>query len=93
MNHEPSEKDLEFLSDEIMKDHTNLDWRDLLPYINIPTMVLVARKSNVFPWQGSAYVAEKIPNSRVEFFEDCGHMLFWENPEKFNSLIKSFCDK
>lgn len=76
-----------------MKDHTNLDWRDFLPYINIPTLVLVARKSNVFPWQGSAYVAEKIPNSRVEFFEDCGHMLLWENPEKFNSLIKSFSDK
>lgn len=98
---EPSNEDLKFLTDEIMKsparvkieimrDHTNLDWRDFLPYITIPTLVLVAKESKVFPWEGSAYVAEKVPNSRLEFFEKAGHMLFWEHPEKFNRLIKEF---
>lgn len=99
--HEPSEKDLKFLADEIMKcpakvkieimrDHTNLDWRDFLPQINIPTLVTVAKNSNVFPWEGSAYVAEAVPGSRLEFFEKSGHMLFWEEADKFNKIIKEF---
>lgn len=101
--HEPKEKDVKFLADEIMKcpakvkieimrDHTNLDWRDFLPYISIPTLVLVARNSAVFPWRGSAYVAEVVTNSQLEFFEDSGHMLFWEEADKFNGLIKKFVD-
>lgn len=103
LNHDPSDEELKFLADEIMKcparvkidimrDHTNLDWRDFLPYISIPTLVLVGRKSNVFPWQGSAYVGEKVQNGRVEFFEDCGHMLFWDDPAKFNKLVREFAE-
>jgi len=98
---EPSDEDVNYLADEIMKcpakvkieimrDHTNLDWRDFLPYISIPTLVTVAKNSNVFPWQGSAFVAEAIPNSQLEFFEESGHMLFWDEAEKFNALIKEF---
>lgn len=99
--HDLDEKDVQFLADEIMKcparvkieimrDHTNLDWRDFLPHINIPTLVLVARNSGVFPWEGSAYVAESVPESRLEMFEDSGHMLFWEEAKKFNTLVDEF---
>lgn len=101
LNHEPTEEETSFLADEIMKcsktakieimrDHTNLDWRDLLPEIDIPTLVLVGRESQVFPWEGSAYVGEQIPNAETVFFEDEGHMLFWDNPEKFNEELQSF---
>jgi pimeloyl-ACP methyl ester carboxylesterase len=101
MHRQPTEEEVKFLSDEIMKcpafvkidimrDHTNLDWRDLLPQIKIPTLVCVARKSAIFDWEGSAYVGEKIPGAETVFFEECGHMLFWENPEKFNQSIRNF---
>jgi hypothetical protein len=57
----PSETDVKFLADEIMKcpakvkieimrDHTNLDWRDFVPQIEIPTLALVAKNSNIFDW-------------------------------------------
>ena len=103
MHKEPSGEEVKRLSSEIMKcsahtkieimrDHTNLDWRDLLPTIDIPTLVMVARNSKVFPWQGSAYVGETIPGSRTEFFEESGHMLFWEESEKFNTLIRAFVE-
>lgn len=75
---------------EIMRDHTNLDWRDFLSYINMPNLVCIGRGSQVFPWQGSAYVGEKIKGARTEFFENCSHMLFWDEAEKFNNLIKEF---
>ena len=52
---------------EIMRDHTNLDWRDFIPHINLPTLVCVARNSNVFDWHGSAWVGENIPGARTVF--------------------------
>jgi pimeloyl-ACP methyl ester carboxylesterase len=75
---------------EIMADHTHLDWRDLLPRITLPALVCVGRQSKIFPWQGSAYVGESIPGARTVFFEESGHMPFYEEPEKFNSVVRDF---
>ena len=94
----PPKKELEFFVGEIlacpgrvqaaiMTDHTNLDWRDLAPRISVPTLVLVGRKSKIFPWQGSAWVGENIPGARTVFFEKSGHMLFYEEHEKFNTVV------
>ena len=98
---EPSAGEVAFLADEIMKcpaqvkidimrDHTNLDWRDFIPHITIPTLVCVAKESRVFPWQGSAWVGENIAGARTEFFDGCGHMLFRDDPEKFNRVVQDF---
>lgn len=75
---------------EIMTDHTHLDWRDLLPKIKLPTLVTVGRQSKVFPWQGSAYVGEHIPGAKTVFFEQSGHMPFYEEPQKFNQVVADF---
>ncbi len=75
---------------EIMRDHTNLDWRDFIPHITLPTLVCVARNSKVFPWQGSAWVGENIAGAQTVFFEHSGHMLFWEESEKFNETVAAF---
>ncbi|MDO4620392.1 MAG: alpha/beta hydrolase [Lachnospiraceae bacterium] len=77
---------------EIMRDHTNLDWRDFIPTIRIPTLVCVARQSAVFDWHGSAWVGENIPGAQIVFFENAGHMLFWEEPEKFNEVVTEFVE-
>lgn len=98
---QPTPADIQYIADEIslcppevrvaiMRDHTNLDWRDFLPRITLPTLVCVARKSKVFNWQGSAYVGENIPGARTEFFENSGHMLFWEEPDAFNRVVGDF---
>ena len=100
----PSEEEVKFIADEIslcppyarieiMRDHTNLDWRDFLPHINLDTLVCVARHSAVFDWQGSTYVGENIPGAKTVFFENSGHMLFWEEPEKFNRTISDFVNR
>ena len=75
---------------EIMRDHTNLDWRDFIPHIKLPTLVCVARQSQVFDWHGSAWVGESIPGAKTVFFEDSGHMLFWDEADKFNRLVAEF---
>lgn len=75
---------------EIMADHTHLDWRDLLPQITIPALVLVGRKSRIFPWQGSAWAGHAIPGAQTVFFENSGHWLYFEEPEKFNEEVRRF---
>jgi pimeloyl-ACP methyl ester carboxylesterase len=97
----PTPEDVEFLAGEIdkcppkvraeiMADHTHLDWRDLFPQIKLPVLVCVGRQSKVFPWQGSAYVGEHIPGAKTVFFENSGHMPFYEEPEKFNQVVRDF---
>ena len=52
--------------------------------------IFLTNNSAVFNWQGSAWVGENIPGAKIEFFEDSGHMLFWEEPEKFNKVVADF---
>ncbi len=74
----------------IMADHTRHDWRDLLPRIRLPSLVLVACRDGVFPWQGPAHVGEAIPNAETVFFEQSSHALFLDEPEKFNETVTRF---
>ena len=104
LKREPTQEEVSFLADEIslcppyvrieiMRDHTNLDWRDFIPQITLPTLVCVARQSKVFPWKGSAWVGEHIRGARTEFFENSSHMLFWEESEKFNTVVTQFVEE
>merc|ERR1712023_253944 len=76
----------------IMADHTQLDWRPILPTIDIPCLNLVGRCSNVFPWQGCAVVGELIPDCKTVFFEECNHWLYLEDAPKFAQLLVRFVD-
>ena len=75
---------------KIMRDHTNLDWRDFIPHITLPALVMAARKGTVFPWQGCAWAGEHIPGAETLFFEESGHMIYWDEPEKFNAAVAEF---
>ncbi len=75
---------------KIMRDHTNLDWRDFLPHIALQTLVMVAGKGTVFPRQGCAWVGEHIPGAETVYFEKSGHMIYREDAEKFNRIVAEF---
>ncbi|WP_019544781.1 alpha/beta fold hydrolase [Streptomyces sulphureus] len=74
----------------VMADHTRADWRDVLPTLDLPTLVLVARRDEVFDWRGPAWVGEHMPKARTVFFEHSGHALFLDEPEKFNRIVTKF---
>ncbi|HWH49655.1 MAG TPA: alpha/beta hydrolase [Burkholderiales bacterium] len=76
----------------LLYDHATNDWRDQIPRINIPTLV-VGAKSSLVGWKSQQWVASQIPGSRVEIFEEAeggNHFMFMENPEKFNRIVKEF---
>ena len=39
------------------------------------------------------YMNERIPKSELVLFENCGHALFLENPDKFNHDYHEFLKK
>ena len=68
------------------------DWRDILPRINIPTLLIVGRASLVSV-ESHEWLHQQIRGSQLVIFEKeegGNHFSFIENPEKFNRVIDSF---
>jgi non-heme chloroperoxidase len=76
----------------LLLDHASNDWRDVLPMINVPTLV-VGAKGSIFGPHGLEWIAGQIKGSKCEIFEneDGGsHFMFWENAQHFNSVLEDF---
>ncbi|WP_068144228.1 alpha/beta fold hydrolase [Rhodococcoides corynebacterioides] len=74
----------------VMADHTHHDWRDLLPGLTLPSLVVVGRHDRAFPWEAARFVADTVPNARFELFENSSHAVFLDEPEKFVSVVVDF---
>ena len=71
----------------LMADHTRLDWRPLLPRVRVPAWNCVGVKSKIFPWEGVAWVGDAMPRGRNVLFEQGGHWLYLEEPERFAEVV------
>lgn len=81
------------MSDEsaaaLLQDHASMDWRDVLPRLDVRTLV-VGAEGSVCPVEGVRWVAQQIPGAKVVTFgkeEGGSHFMFWENPTKFNRIV------
>ena len=73
-------------------NHGCQDWRDTIPRITLPTLVIGGRVS-LIPWKSVAWVAKQIPGAQLEIFEENeggSHFMFVENPTKFNRIVSTF---
>ena len=76
----------------LLYDHATNDWRDVLPLINIP-MLIVGGKASLVGWRSQVWMGTQIPGSQVVIFETeegGNHFMFMENPEKFNRIVRDF---
>jgi len=82
-------------SASVFIDHALADWRDVLPRITVPSLILGGEVS-VFPAKAIAWIATQIPGAESYTFtaaEKGSHFVFWENPERFNSVVEAFITK
>lgn len=100
---EPDPEVLAFVAEEIRStpahagvpllfDHCAQDWRDVLPRIDVPTLVIGCEGSHVHP-DSQRFVAERIPGARLHVFASdvaSSHFLFLENPPAFNAVVEEF---
>jgi pimeloyl-ACP methyl ester carboxylesterase len=75
---------------QLMADHTQLDWRPLLPLLSLPCLNCVGGCSGVFPVEGCLSVAELAPDCCSVVFSRANHWLYLEQPEEFNKLLLDF---
>ncbi|MDQ1199755.1 non-heme chloroperoxidase [Rhodococcus sp. SORGH_AS303] len=74
----------------VMADHTHHDWRDLLPALDLPSLVMVGKHDKAFPWEAAQYVGDTIPGARTVVFENSSHALFLDEPRKFEDEVLGF---
>jgi non-heme chloroperoxidase len=76
----------------LLYNHATQDWRDLIPRLDRPTLVVGGRVS-VVPWQSQEWVAAQVPDARLEIFEEeegGNHFMFIEGHQKFNDIVADF---
>lgn len=66
------------------------DVRADLEAIAVPTLAVGGRLDELTPPRYHTYLAEHIPDGRVEFVEDAAHMVMLERPRRLNRLLRSF---
>ena len=63
---------------------------DRIPELEAPTLVVHGTADAVVDPANAELLAERIPNARLELFPGCGHLLFWEQPERFVRVVGEF---
>jgi len=63
---------------------------DRLPELGIPTLVAHGTADVVVDPANADLLAERIPDARMELFSGCGHLLFWEQPDRFATVVGEF---
>jgi non-heme chloroperoxidase len=79
----PMSEAMAVYSDYVMGDYT-----EVLKGVSIPTLAIYGDSNHLcFGPKTGRYVADQIPECRLEVMARSGHMPFYEQPEEFNSLL------
>jgi pimeloyl-ACP methyl ester carboxylesterase len=76
-------------------DECTYDWRDLIPTISRPTLV-VHGLGSMIPTESQQWVANAISGGQfatITADQGGSHFAFWENPDRFSALVGSFLDQ
>ena len=77
---------------KLLVDHCSQDWRDVIPTIDVPTLVFGGTKSFFNP-RSQEWIASQIRGARVHIYDEAeggSHFMFMENPKKFNAQVRDF---
>lgn len=66
------------------------DALDRVERIVAPTLVVAGTADEVVDVRNSALLADRIGGARLERFEGCGHLFFWQEPDRFVRLVTEF---
>lgn len=69
------------------------DYRDVLPTISVPALVLCGERDTVAPSSFSHEIADGIPGARLEIVPGAGHVTNADAPDRFNDLLREFLQR
>lgn len=70
----------------------SFDAFDRIGAIVAPTLVQHGTEDRVVDVRNAALLGSSIPGARVELFDGCGHLYFWEQPERFVASVSAFVE-
>ncbi|MCP4192748.1 MAG: alpha/beta hydrolase [Planctomycetaceae bacterium] len=76
----------------LYQNTASADWRDLIPRIDIPTLI-VAGKASIVPFASQQWIQQHVPGAKLVAFEGNeggSHFMFFENFKKFNRTVAEF---
>lgn len=76
----------------ILFDYSTRDYRDVLPNIDVPTLVCAGVDDKWRTVASVEHVVGLLPNATFELFENSGHCLTLEEPDRFNQVLSEFVD-
>jgi 3-oxoadipate enol-lactonase len=69
------------------------DFRDDLPQLDVPTLVISGQHDILNPPEAGAEIARLVPGAQFEVFEHSGHMLPWEEPDHLVETVRTFLSR
>jgi pimeloyl-ACP methyl ester carboxylesterase len=104
MLHDPDPEALKWMTAEILQvppvigstillDQTLRDYREFLPQVDVPTLVLFGEDDKLTSPRAGQYIADQIPGARLQTFPNASHCPFWEESDAFNSAVAAFAEK
>jgi 3-oxoadipate enol-lactonase len=70
--------------------HDRPDSAPTLPTIRVPTLIIVGTEDHLTPPSAARAMATAIPGARLVEISSAGHLSPLENPEAFNTALRSF---
>jgi pimeloyl-ACP methyl ester carboxylesterase len=58
--------------------------------VQCPTLILWGRDDRLIPLAHGQFYARQIPGARLEVFDGCGHMVPFEQPERWSAAVLEF---
>lgn len=68
------------------------DSTDLLPTIDVPTLLIAGSEDQITPVADLEFLAQTIPDARLQVIEGAGHLPNMEEPETFNRILVHFIE-
>ena len=74
----------------LWKDHLANDWSDIIPTIQVPTLIVMGGKSHFATQELWDFTRNSIAGAEFAVIEEAGHGAHADAPEKFNELAVRF---
>ncbi|MDA0302602.1 MAG: alpha/beta fold hydrolase [Chloroflexi bacterium] len=67
-------------------------WTPELQRIDVPVLILQGLQDTMCPPGGSVIMHRNIPNSQLVMLDQCGHTMYWDQPEEWRRHLLNFLD-
>ena len=78
---------------EMLNGIREFDMEEALEAIDVPTLIIAGGSDRLTTVRASEKIHEEIKGSRLEIFQNQGHMTMMEGAQRFNELLAGFLDE